>query len=149
MVGGFTKSKEAASVSDEQPTEPLTGDVRVAPVVRQNHGGAIRRGSVKQEQRDPTPAMARAKSLKAWYGVIPRVTRIARNQSKKGKKPRFTTMEQLRAAEALARYGNDDRISAADLREACRGMASDIRDFLPADQAEALIAIVARRFVYL
>lgn len=137
-------------MSDEQ-NPPLTGDVHDATegaLVPQKHGGAIRTKGNHHNQ-NPTPNDVRTKSRKEFYTVIPRIARIAKNVAKKGKKPRHSTMEQLRAADILGRYGNDDRISAADLREACRGMASDIRDFLPADQAEALIAIVARRFVYL
>jgi hypothetical protein len=141
-------------MSDEErtkspdPDAPLTGDVRDTALVRQGHGGAIRTKGNPQNH-NPTPNDVRSKSRKEFYTVIPRIARIAKNVAKKGKKPKHTTIEQLRAADILGKYGNDDRISAADLREACRGMASDIRDFLPQDQADALIAIVARRFVYL
>lgn len=146
-------------MSDEQ-NPSLTGDVH--ELVPQKHGGALKNPRVDRRRVDVTPGMTRARSRRAFFLRIPELERIGRNKvrstKKKGdgeaatpakaKRP-YKVSDQLRAIDILGKYGNDDRISAADLRDACRGMAEDIRGFLPPDQADALLAIVARRFVYL
>jgi hypothetical protein len=115
--------------------------------VHQSHGGAIRRGN-QRRLKDPTPADVRARSRKAYYSTIPKLARIARNQVTRGKR-KYKVSDQLRAADILGRYGNDDRISATDLREALHGMTDDIRGFLPPEQADALLGLIAPRFLAL
>jgi hypothetical protein len=136
-------SDERNDASDEQPSTESTG------MVRQRHGGKLHRGG-NARPTEPTPNDVRVLCRKRYYQVIPALSRIARNQSMrpaKGAKPKrtFRVSDQIAAARTLAQYGMDQNISAADVREFLRGIDEDIRRFLPKEQADALLSMIAPR----
>ena len=146
-------------MSDEpQPPRPAEAQI-VEPKkpVPQVHGGALMRGG-DPRPANPTPADVSAMARKRLYKVIPQLNRIAMNKprreskSKRAKLKRpHSTANQLRAIAELRMIAYEDRVPMSALSEALMGMTDDIRGFraLSPETAEALIAIIAPRFIAL
>jgi hypothetical protein len=141
----------------EQPADaPITGDVH--DMVAGPSGGKLMRGG-NPRPTNPTPAEVSALARKRVYQLIPKLARIGANMPKrstkgknKGKrtgKSAYAASDQIRAIAELRQIAFEDRISASALMDALTGMTDDIRGFLPPETAEALLALIAPRFLSL
>jgi hypothetical protein len=141
-------------VSDEQPSDALTGEVRDTLVV-QPHGGAIRQ-TPPVRIANPTATDVAQKGTKYLYKELPRLRRIAHNETqrkaktKRGGKPEtrrrgrreFTVEQQLSAFRALVEIAKLDRtVRVAAVDEFIAGIVNDVRSYLPKASADALLAM--------
>ncbi len=131
-------------MSDEQRELPVktTG---VGELVRQPHGGALKRGGVNPGAGRP-PSAIRADTRSDFDKVRHVAVRIAMSKAKGTK-----DADRLRAIELLGRFGLDEQINRADVAAALQGTIEDIRSFLttigtPEEQVLALLALVRPRW---
>lgn len=119
---------------------------------QQPHGGALVRAGYRRPAT-PTPNDVRQLARKRFYQVVPQLNRIARNANRKTKsgatKRSYRVADQIRAAALLGQYGMDNHVSAADVRDALRQTTAEIREFLPPDQAQALLSKIAPHWLEL
>jgi hypothetical protein len=135
-------------VSDEQPSEyrpsgtPDVGEVR--DMLPGPSGGKLMRGG-NPRPTNPTPADVAAMARKRLYQVIPQLNRIATNKprregrSKKLKRP-HSTANQLRAIAELRLVAQDRSLSESQISANLMATAAEIYEYLPRDQAQALLA---------
>jgi hypothetical protein len=147
-------------MSDEQqpPAEspPPPTDAPLTGLVHQRHGGSLKPGG-NPRPTNPTPADVSSLARKRVYSLIPELNRIARNMPRRarGKKKDGTakrphrTADQIAAIAQLRLLAFEDRVSMSALSDALIGMSEDIRGFLPPETAEALLALIAPRFLSL
>jgi hypothetical protein len=116
-------------------TAKKSGKKSGGKLVRQEHGGAIRRGSKKGNTPGPgrPPSAIRATARMMFDERLPVLSDIAGNRKAKGS-------DRIRAIDVLGRIGLEQSISIADVRAALELTGAEIRGMLPPDQAEQLIA---------
>lgn len=118
-------------MSDEQPK----GE---GELVRQAHGGALKRGGVNKGSGRP-PAAIRADCRTDFDKVRPRLVTIALSDAKKWK-----GADILKAIELLGKYALDESINRSDVAAALQGTIEDIRSFLsPMISEEQLLALLS------
>lgn len=134
---------------------PLTGDVRDGALVRQEHGGAIR-NRPPLRLTNPTVADVAANAAQYLYRELPRLRRIAHNEasrpktkrgraSKRSKGKALHSIEaQIRAFSELRQIATMDRtIRESRLAAFLVAIQDEILEFLPRDQADALLKKIA------
>jgi hypothetical protein len=111
-----------------------SGENSAGELVRQEHGGALRRGSQKGNTPGTgrPPSAIRAAAREALDKRMPLLSRFAASTKEK-------TNDRIRAIEALAKIGLEESIAVADVRRALDATGELIRDRLPPDVADSLI----------
>jgi hypothetical protein len=99
----------------------------------QAHGGALYRGGVPGNNGGRPPSAIREKARESLVKLMPKLDQIAKARKSKNS-------DKIRAIEVLAKIGMDHAISIEDVKSALRETTQEIFDFLPRDQAEALVA---------
>jgi len=140
-------------VSEEPNDAPITGDVHDAPLVTQPHGGKLRR-TAPDRVTDPTAADAAARAARDVYKLLPSISRIAANRqdprSKKGgkqaatRKGKYSVNQRVAAFRALLDAARLDRtVRESRLAVFLIKVQDEILEYLPRDQAEALLRKIA------
>jgi hypothetical protein len=132
-------------VSDDQPTEALTGEVRTSVLMTRENGGALQSGGAVRP-RNPTPNDVKDLCRKRVYQLIPELNRIGKNKPSKRKDGPNKVADQLRAIEILMRGATDDAISASDLRRALKGFSEAVLRKYPGPIGEDVLSIAAPFF---
>lgn len=136
----------------------ITGEIHESngKLVPQPHGGSILRGD-RRRLPNPTAADVAADAQEALYRLLPRLKKIARNEGKrlkkkdgtvdkrsKGGKPPYSVAEQLRAFSTLKEVAMIDRaVRESRLASFLIAVQNEILEYLPRDQAEALLRKIA------
>jgi hypothetical protein len=118
-------------MSDE--TTDKTSATPVGALVQQAHGGALRNGGTNKGGPGRPPSAIRASARKRFDKLMPHLSAIVRDETSKDS-------DKIRAIEVLGRIGLDRAISIEDVKAALRETNHEIYDFLPRDQADALVA---------
>lgn len=126
-------------MSDEQT--PPTGN---GELVRQAHGGALKRGGTHPRPGRPA-SHVRADCRADFDKVRARLVTIALSDAKKWK-----GVDILKAIELLGRFGLDETVSRSDVAAALQGTLEDLRSFLSPLLAEeqilALLSLIRPRW---
>jgi hypothetical protein len=96
-------------------------------------GGMLRQGNPGNKGGGRTPSEIRASARRRFDKLMPHLSKIARKETAKDS-------DKIRAIEVLGRIGMDRAISIEDIKAALKETNREIFDFLPRDQAEALIS---------
>lgn len=134
-----------AEMSTEQPTA----------LVRQVHGGAIKTGGFPRRLANPSTTDCADRARDVLYKIIPRYARIAMNTpkrprgTKKGdksvplKKP-YSIGNQIKAGAELRMIATMDRaLRETQVMASLMATRDEILEFLPREQADALMAKIA------
>jgi hypothetical protein len=109
---------------------------KAGELVPQPHGGAIRRGAQPGTNAGGTgrpPSAIRATARQAFDEALPIVAKIVRGKTTKDS-------DRIRGADVLGKYGMGHPVSIDDVRECWRQQIDEIREFLPPEQSEPLLA---------
>lgn len=117
-------------MSDDAPQAP-----QLPGKVVQAHGGALYAGGVPGNNGGRPPSAIRATARESLDKLMPRLNTIAKARKSKDS-------DKIRAIEVLAKIGMDRAVSIEDVKEALRETTREIYEFLPRDQADALVARV-------
>jgi hypothetical protein len=100
----------------------------------QPHGGALNSGGTPGNRGSTgrPPSAIRAAARAGFDAMLPTLTKIARATKSKD-------ADRIRAIDVLGKYGMDQAVSVADVRECLRQTTEEIREYLPPDQAETLL----------
>lgn len=93
-------------------------------LVRQPHGGALKRGGTHPRPGRP-PGAIRAECRADFEKARPELLKLALSKAKKTR-----DADRLRAIELLGRFGLDETINRSDVAAALQGTLEDIRAFL-------------------
>lgn len=111
-------------------------------MVRQSHGGMLKRGGNHGNKGGRTPSVIKARLRKDFYEVMPLLKEFARAKGKDADgKPidlEIKMADRIRAIDVLAKHGLDQAVTLTDVREALRQTREVIGEFLPREQADAL-----------
>ncbi len=127
----------------EQSNTPTPAEPRRA-MVRQSHGGALKPGG-NGRIVNPTPADVSELARKRVYSIIPQLVRIAKNKptrKRPGKRP-YSVTNQLRAAAELRLLAEDRSLAESQIMANLVATSAEIYEFLPRDQAHALMQKIA------
>jgi hypothetical protein len=110
-----------------------TGKTPVGALVPQAHGGALRHGGTNRGGPGRPPSAIRATARQAFDEALPIVAKIVRGKETKDS-------DRIRGADVLGKYGMGHPVSIDDVRECWRQQIDEIREFLPPEQSEPLLA---------
>lgn len=100
--------------------------------VRQANGQLVGGNPGNRGGTGRPPSVVRAAARARFDELLPMLSEIAK---KKGTLAR----DRIRAADVLGKYGMDQSVSIADIRECLREQREEIFEFLPEEQAQQLL----------
>lgn len=118
-------------MADPETTSETTPPVGSLSIPGQ-HGGTLRRGGTNRGGPGRPPSAIRAACREKFDKLIPKLNSIARAKKSKD-------ADKVRAIDVLGKYGMGQAVSIEDVKACLRQTTEEIREFLPADQAEVLL----------
>jgi hypothetical protein len=115
-------------MSDEHTPAPV-GSLSIPG----KNGGTLRNGGTNRGGYGQPPSEVRKLAREKFAKLVPKLDRLARA---KGTSDR----DKIRAIDVLGKYGMSTAIAVEDVKTALREQTAEIREFLPRDQADALLA---------
>lgn len=96
------------------------------------NGGTLRNGGTNRGGYGQPPSAIRAIAREKFEKLIPKLDRLARAR-------KTSDRDIIRAIDVLGKYGMSGAIAVEDVKAALREQTATIREFLPRDQADALL----------